>query len=150
MIADTNTARTHQKGAHCPSTNPLQSVTGTLLDRRAYEYQSADNASEDHVLAYLDALCNALLSRNIEALRDLLKHPLAAALPESVVAEVQQVLAGQAQSFRAPIHALQLYHQTAHLLGVCSDVGARASEIVESPREERARQMELPLAVRVA
>lgn len=103
------------------------------------------------MLAYLDALCNALLSRNIEALRDLLKHPLAAALPESVVAEVQQVLAGQTQTFRAPIHALQLYHQTAHLLGVCSDpAGARSTEAVESRRDERARQMELPLAVRVA
>lgn len=103
------------------------------------------------MLAYLDALCNALLSRNIEALRDLLTHPLAAALPESVVAEVQQVLAGQTQSFHAPIHALQLYHQTAHLLGVCSDpASSRVSESVETRREERARQMELPLAVRVA
>lgn len=103
------------------------------------------------MLAYLDALCNALLSRNLEALRELLKHPLAAALPETVVAEVQQVLTGQAQSFRAPIHALQLYHQTAHLLGVCSDPASpRFKETIESTHQERARQMELPLPVKVA
>jgi len=103
------------------------------------------------VLAYLDALCSALLSRNIEALRDLLKHPLAAALPEPVVAEVQQILSGQAQSFSAPINALQLYHQTAHLLGVCTDPASpRFRETVEPVQAERARQMELPLAARVA
>lgn len=103
------------------------------------------------MLAYLDALCNALLSRNIEALRDLLKHPLAAALPEPVVAEVQEILSGEAQTFRAPIHALRLYHQTAHLLGVCTDSASpRSWETIEPLRSEKARQMELPLAARVA
>lgn len=103
------------------------------------------------MLAYLESLCSALTSRNIEALRDLLEHPLAAALPEAVVSEAQQILAGDMHPFMAPIHALQLYHQTAHLLGVCVDPASRyRTDKVERLTTERARQIELPLPARVA
>lgn len=103
------------------------------------------------MLAYLDSLCSALVSRNVEALSDLLQHPLAAALPESVVAEAQRILAGETHPFMAPIHALQLYHQTAHLLGVCVDPASRRREAsIERPSVERGRQIELPLPARVA
>ncbi len=103
------------------------------------------------MLAYLESLCSALMSRNIEALRDLLEHPLAAALPEAVVSEAQQILAGETHPFMAPIHALQLYHQTAHLLGVCVDPASRyRRDDIDRLGAERTRQIELPLTARVA
>lgn len=103
------------------------------------------------MLAFLDSLCSALLSRNVEALRNLLQHPLAAALPEAVVGEAQRILSGETQTFMAPIHALQLYHQTAHLLGVCVDPASRHRDFnIERHDTERARQIELPLPARVA
>lgn len=102
------------------------------------------------MLAFLQSLCSALLSRNVEALRDLLEHPLAAALPEQVVGEAQRILSGEAPPFSAPLSALQLYHQTAHLLGVCVDPATRPAVTDERPLAAKARQIELPLPARVA
>jgi hypothetical protein len=103
------------------------------------------------MLAFLDALCVALLARNAAATRELLEHPLASTLPEVVLQEARRVVLGESAPLEAPLHALRLYHQTAHLLGVRTDPASRASEAAPPAlRGERARQMELPLHVRVA
>lgn len=103
------------------------------------------------MLAFLDAFCAALLERNTAAVEQLLQHPLAAALPAPVREEAQRVLDGDARPYAAPLQALQLYHQTAHLLGVSHDA---ASRLVDTrgpePLGERSGQMELPLPARVA
>lgn len=104
------------------------------------------------MLAFLDALCSALLLRDADVIRRLLEHPLAAALPEPVLAEARRVLAGETRPFDTPLQALRLYHQTAHLLGVSHDAASRLREPAGDGggAGERARQMELPLAIRVA
>jgi hypothetical protein len=66
------------------------------------------------------------------------------------MAEAQLVLVGGLQAHQAPISALQLYHQTAHLLGVCTDPAGRRLSPEHDRQAERTRQMELPLPARVA
>lgn len=101
------------------------------------------------VLAYLDALCAALLSRNEAVLRELLSHPLAATLPGAVLAEAYQVLDGGARPYAAPLQTLRLYHQTAHLLGASRDP-ATGRRVVQPAAKPERPQMELPLHVKVA
>lgn len=94
------------------------------------------------MLAYLDRLCTALLAREAEEIRRLLRHPLVHALPRRVKAEALAIARTGAHGFRAPIETLRLYHQTAHLLGRLSDPAARAS----APRPAGPdAQIELPL-----
>lgn len=100
------------------------------------------------MLAFLDALCAALLSRDAAQVRQLLRHPLASALPATVLDEAQRVVDGATRPFAAPLHALQLYHQTAHLLGVAHDSASRLSGAAADRRG--GIQMELPLPVKVA
>ncbi len=105
------------------------------------------------MLAYLNALCNALLGRDREAIGALMRHPLAVALPESVLAECRAVLSGDIPAHVAPLSALKLYHQTAHLLGLRVDAAtsALASHDTLPPRTvSGAGQIELPLPDRVA
>lgn len=104
------------------------------------------------MLAFLDALCRALLHRDAELIRQLLRHPLAAALPDAVREEAGRVIAGEQPPFAAPLQALRLYHQTAHLLGMSHGVGQPGTGDSREPMAagERARQMELPLPARVA
>lgn len=96
------------------------------------------------MLAYLDALCNALLRRDTHAIAELLRHPLASALPPAVFEEAQRIANAAAADHLAPVQALRLYHQTAHLLGACDDPASR-HRVVALPQTvgERARQMEL-------
>ena len=116
------------------------------------------------MLAYLEALCNALKGRDALAIAALLRHPLASALPAQVVEEAERIAAAASGSdFIAPIHAFRLYHQTAHLLGVCTDPATRR-RLAGSGRPvmpasvpsatlgeaERAPQIELPLRIAVA
>jgi hypothetical protein len=103
------------------------------------------------VLAFLDALCAALLSRNLVAIRELMSHPLAATLPSTVVDEAYRVLDGESRPYAAPLQTMRLYHQTAHLLGARRDP-ASLKALVPPPsvRPEKLRQMELPLHVKVA
>lgn len=100
------------------------------------------------MLAFLDALCAALLSRDAELVRQLLRHPLASALPAAVLDEAARVMDGGARPYTAPLHALRLYHQTAHLLGIAQDTASRLSATA-APRKGSS-QIELPLSVRVA
>jgi hypothetical protein len=106
-----------------------------------------------HVLAFLDAFCTALLHRDAVVVRQLLQHPLAAALPQGVRDEAHRILEGEARPFAAPLQALRLYHQTAHLLGVSHDAATRLEKgrpsIAPSERSGQ-MEMELSLPARVA
>jgi hypothetical protein len=73
------------------------------------------------VLAFLDSLCTALLARDAQQIHDLLRHPLARALPRQVREEALLIARRGGRTMIAPVQTLRLYHQTAHLLGACSD-----------------------------
>lgn len=92
------------------------------------------------MLAFLDSLCVALVARDVVRIRQLLAHPLARALPRSVREEASAIAGGSSRSFVAPLQAMRLYHQTAHLLGVRSDPAVRTKA-----REPGRRQIDLPL-----
>lgn len=92
------------------------------------------------MLAFLDSLCVALIARDVVRTRQLLAHPLSRALPRAVRDEASSIAAGSPRGFAAPLHAMRLYHQTAHLLGVRSDPAVRR-EATAQPR----RQIDLPL-----
>ena len=100
------------------------------------------------MLAFLESLCGALLARDAEAIRRLLAHPLAHALPRAVRDEARTVANGTAWGYTAPLQAMHLYHQTAHLLGACADPATRRGEVVgptPSQPAPRGTQIELPL-----
>lgn len=92
------------------------------------------------MLAFLDSLCVALIARDVVRIRQLLAHPLSRALPRAVREEASAIAGGSSRGFVAPLQAMRLYHQTAHLLGVRSDPAARATV-----RETGRRQIDLPL-----
>ncbi len=73
------------------------------------------------MLAFLDTLCAALLSRDVQRILELLQHPLARALPRQVREEAMLIARRGGRTMVAPVQTLRLYHQTAHLLGACSD-----------------------------
>ena len=73
------------------------------------------------MLAFLDSLCTALLARDGQRILDLLRHPLARALPRQVREEALLIARRGGRGMIAPVQALRLYHQTAHLLGACTD-----------------------------
>jgi len=73
------------------------------------------------VLAFLDSLCTALLARDTQRILQLLRHPLARALPRQVREEALLIARRGGRAMIAPVQTLRLYHQTAHLLGACSD-----------------------------
>ncbi len=68
------------------------------------------------MLAFLDALCAALLARHsIEILR-LLGLPEARKLPREVREEAIMIAKAGPDSFLAPVHALHLYYKLSHLV----------------------------------
>jgi len=73
------------------------------------------------VLAFLDTLCTALLAREEQQILQLLQHPLARALTRQVREEALLIARRGNRAMIAPVQTLRLYHQTAHLLGACSD-----------------------------
>ena len=97
------------------------------------------------MLAYLDSLCTALLARDAEEIRRLLRHPLARALPRAVREEALAVARSEARSLRAPIQTLRFYHQTAHLLGVQHDPAKPPAPVRRSTDGDDEAQIELPL-----
>jgi hypothetical protein len=84
------------------------------------------------LLAYLDALCAALLARDTEEIDRLGRHPLARALPRTVREEVLAIRRVGHGSLRAPIETLRHYHRTAHLFGIARDP-ASAGDQIELP-----------------
>ena len=97
------------------------------------------------MLAYLDMFCAALLARDQEEIRRLLKHPLARALPRRVRQEANAIARAGAHSLRSPIQALRFYHQTMHLLAPRAEPGARHRAPPDREGVAEASQMELPL-----
>lgn len=93
------------------------------------------------MLAYLESLCAALVARDTAGIQRLLRHPLANALPREVRDEALTIARGGTRAFVAPIHALRLYHQTAHLLGVTEDPAARSRR---TETAEPTDQIEIP------
>ena len=92
------------------------------------------------MLAFLDSLCAALIARDVVRIRQLLAHPLSRALPRAVREEASAIAGGSSRGFVAPLQAMRLYHQTAHLLGVRSDPAVRTTV-----RDAGPRQIDLPL-----
>ena len=80
------------------------------------------------MLAFLDTLCAALLARDTQRITELLGHPLARALPRQVREEAMLIARRGGRAVIAPVQTLRLYHQTAHLLGACSDPASDASK----------------------
>jgi hypothetical protein len=97
------------------------------------------------VLAFLESLCSALSARDGELILRLLAHPLAQALPRGVRDEARAIAGGQARVFAAPLQAMTLYHQTAHLLGAYSDPAGRVYESATQRAFHAPPQIELPL-----
>jgi hypothetical protein len=87
------------------------------------------------VLAFLDALCAALLARKTDQILELLRHPLAHALPRQVREEALLIARRGGRAMIAPVQTLRLYHQTAHLLGSCADPATEASAEASTLRQ---------------
>lgn len=68
------------------------------------------------MLAYLNALCLALLEREKVEIHRLMRHPLARYLPRRVRDEVAAIQRARRTNMMAPIHTLHFYHQTAQLV----------------------------------
>lgn len=96
------------------------------------------------MLTFLDSLCAALIARDAIRIRQLLAHPLSRALPRAVRDEASAIASGASHGFVAPLQALRLYHQTAHLLGVRLDPAVRTRH---PGRGQQQRQIDLPLKV---
>lgn len=105
------------------------------------------------MLAYLDALLDALAVRDAAEAHRLLAHPLARLLPEEVRAEALGFADGKHDALAAPLHTLRHRRVTAELL--TDVVPADQPETAEprrvvapalAPRRTRHQQMELPLS----
>ena len=97
------------------------------------------------MLAFLDSLCGALRARDLLLIRRLLDHPLASALPRGVREEVRAIASGNARSHVAPLQTMRLYHQTAHLLGACSDAASDARVLRPDATPSTRGQIEMSL-----
>jgi hypothetical protein len=87
------------------------------------------------VLAFLDSLCTALLARDGHRILELLRHPLARALPRQVREEALLIARRGGRAMIAPVQTLRLYHQTAHLMGACSDPATDSRSDTSSQRQ---------------
>jgi len=67
------------------------------------------------MLAYLEALCAALLSHDAAAVQGLLAQPLARALPRAVRDEALAICRAGPTTLRAPMHTLRFYYQALQL-----------------------------------
>lgn len=104
------------------------------------------------MLTYLDALCDAMVARDVVRIRALFDdHPMARLLPADATAEVRRFAAGKATVHAVPLVMLRFRDQTARLL---SELPRAEMPLAESQprqpvpgrrRRRRTRQMELPL-----
>jgi|SRR5688500_16275358 hypothetical protein len=98
------------------------------------------------MMVFLDQLCAALLVREPEEIRRLLRHPLASVLPRRVRAEALLIARAGSDGLRAPVNALHFYHQTAHLFGTHADAARRHRQSdAAQPAPEAPPQLELEL-----
>ena len=74
------------------------------------------------MLAYLDALCAAMLARNSIEIFRLLGLPAARQLPRPVRDEAVAISKGGPDGHRAPIQALHLYYKLSHLVDEAAEL----------------------------
>lgn len=107
------------------------------------------------MLAYLDSLCDAMATRDLPRLHNLVDdHPLVRLLPADAMTEVRQFLAQKVGRHAVPLKTLRFRDQTARLLGEApQDAGTSVHATPErmipaAPRRRRrsAIQTELPLS----
>jgi hypothetical protein len=99
------------------------------------------------MLAHLDALCAALLSRNAIEIYRLLNLPEARKLPRAVREEAIAIAKAGPTSHMAPIQALHLFYKLSHLVD-------ESTELTPEPHREPAYssnpQMEIQFRPRKA
>ncbi len=95
------------------------------------------------MLAYLEALCAALLSHDAPTVQGLLVQPLARALPRAVRDEALAICRAGPTTLRAPMHTLRFYYQTLQLSE--SEPAAPASAASPERDDEPHEQIELVL-----
>lgn len=98
------------------------------------------------MLAFLDALCAALLARNTIEIFRILALPRARKLPRVVREEAMAIAKAGPTSHLAPIHTLQLYYKLSHLVDESSELEPVVDEDEDAPEP----QMELPFRIRKA
>lgn len=107
------------------------------------------------MLTYLDSLCDAMTTRDLLRLRNLVDdHPLARLLPAEAMAEVRRFLAQKVGRHVVPLATLRFRDQTARLLsefpedGIAPPHTAAPPLVKGTPRRRRrlALQTELPLS----
>ena len=101
------------------------------------------------MLAFLDALCAALLARHSIEVYRLLALPAARKLPRAVRDEAVMIAKAGPESFMAPVQALHLYYKLSHLV----DGSAELVPDEEWNAQEQKRtgpQMEFPFLTRLA
>lgn len=107
------------------------------------------------MLTYLDSLCDAMATRDLPRLHNLVDdHPLVRLLPAEAMSEVRRFLAQKVGRHAVPLMTLRFRDQTARLLGE-RPVGTGASahavpaQLAQAPSRRRRRsaiQTELPLS----
>lgn len=95
------------------------------------------------MLAFLDALCAALLARHSIEIYRLLALPQARKLPRAVREEATVIAKAGPTSHIAPIQALHLFYKLSHLVD-------EAAELDETERPQPTPQMEIRFGVRKA
>lgn len=95
------------------------------------------------MLAFLDALCSALLARNSIEIYRLLGLPQARKLPRVVREEAIALAKAGPESHVAPIQALHLYYKMSHLVDESAELNGDDPGL-RPPKP----QIELPLQLR--
>jgi len=93
------------------------------------------------VLAFLDALCAALLARHSIEIYRLLALPQARKLPRCIREEATVIAKAGPTSHIAPIQALHLFYKLSHLVD-------ESAELDEPERAKPRPQMEIRFGVR--
>ncbi len=89
------------------------------------------------MLAYLDALLDALSLRDAAAVDRLLAHPLARILPEAARDEARLIGRGAGDALAAPLRVMRLRHLTAELLRESPVIADRAEDPADAHATER-------------
>ena len=95
------------------------------------------------MLAFLDALCAALLARHSIEIYRLLALPQAKQLPRAIREEATLIAKAGPTSHIAPIQALHLFYKLSHLVD-------ESAELDEPEKSEPQPQMEIRFGVRKA
>lgn len=100
------------------------------------------------MLAFLDALCAALLARHSIEVYRLLALPVARKLPRAVRDEAVTIAKAGPDSFMAPVQALHLYYKLSHLVDGSAELVPE--EWTAQEQKRTGPQMEFPFLTRLA